>query len=198
MSTDLIFVKGKTFSQVIRWADKAYTYKAITAVSQTAPVAITSTAHGVPEGWPVAVVSVKGMTQVNSLNNPPRSSDFNKASIVSANSISINSINASGFSAYVSGGYIQFYTPIDLAGYTARMSIKDKVGGVEFLRLDTTNGRIIIDNVTKTISLLVAATITAAIANARGVYDIEMVSSTGVVDLLASGLVTVGTEVTTT
>lgn len=198
MLVDLTIVKGKTFSRVIRWGALPYIYKAITAISQTAPVSITSTAHGIPDGWPVAVVSVKGMTQINAVNTPLRTSDYKKSTLVSANNITINKINAAGFSVYTSGGYLQFYTPVNLAGYTARMSIKDKVGGTELLRLDTVNGRIILDNITKTISLLLDATAAAAITFTRGVYDIEMVSSTGVVDLLASGAVDVSTEVTTT
>jgi len=29
----------------------------------------------------------------------------------------------------VSGGYVVYYTPVNLVGYTARMTIKDKIGG---------------------------------------------------------------------
>jgi hypothetical protein len=195
---DLTIVKGKTFSQIIRWGGLPYIYKAITAISQTAPVSITSTGHGVPDGWPVAIVSVLGMTQINALNNPPRSNEYKKSTLVSANQITVNEINAARFSAYTSGGYIQYYTPIDLAGYTARMSIKDKVGGTEFLRLDTTNARIILDNTTKTVTLLVDATTTAALTATKGVYDLEMVSGSGVVDLLTSGAIVISSEVTTT
>jgi hypothetical protein len=134
MSVDLILVKGKTFSRVIRWAALPYLYKPITAISQAAPVSVTSAGHGIPDGWPVAIVSVKGMTQINASNSPPRTTDYNKATLADANAITINEINSAGYSVYTSGGYIQLYTPIDLTGYTARMSIKDKVGGTELLR----------------------------------------------------------------
>lgn len=195
---DLTIVKGKTFSQIIRWGGLPYIYKAITAISQGAPVAITSAAHAVPNGWPVAIVSVKGMTQINALNNPPRSNEYKKSTLISANEIRINEVNSSNFSAYASGGHIQYHTPIDLAGYTARMSIRDKVGSVELLRLDTTNGRIILDNTAKTVTLLVDASTTAALTFTKGVFDLEMVSGSGVVDLLTSGAIIISPEVTTT
>jgi hypothetical protein len=196
MATDLIIRKGKTFSRVLRWAAAPYIYKAITAIAQTAPATITSTAHGIPDGWRVAVVSVKGMTQINSEKSPPSGKDWHKATSVDANTVAINDINAADFSAYTSGGYLQFLTPVDMAGYTARMSIKDVLGGTELLRLDTTNSRIVIDNTLKKITLTVDAATTAVITWTDGVYDLEMVSGTDVY-LLLSGAVTVEDEVTT-
>ena len=82
------------------------------------------------------------------------------------------------------------------------MSVKDKVGGTELLRLDDTvvapQPRIILDNAAKTITLLVSASDTAALSWKKGVYDLEVVSSSGVVTLLLYGSVTVTKEVTTT
>jgi len=211
MATNLTIIKGKTFSRVIRWAAAPYLYKPITAITQAAPVSITSATHSIPDGWQVAVVSVKGMTQINAtVPADPRS--FNdvthKATASGANAITINDINSAGFSAYTSGGYIQHLTPVDMTGFTARMSIKDRVGGTELFRLDTTTTaavlpythdqpRIVLDNVNKTITLTIHAEDTAVMPFSRGVYDLEMVSSTGVVDLLLSGTITVTNEVTT-
>ncbi|HLA08464.1 MAG TPA: hypothetical protein VJ022_13530 [Anaerolineales bacterium] len=212
MATNLLLVKGKTFSRVICWAAAPYLYKPITAITQAAPVAITSAGHGIPDGWQVAVVSVKGMTQINAtVPSDPRS--FNdvthKATASDANTITINDINSAGFSVYTSGGYIQLLSPVDMNGFTARMSIKDKTGGTELFRLDTTTDaavlpythaqpRIALDNVNKTITLAIHAEDTAVMPFKKGVYDLEMISSSGVVDLLMSGAITVVDEVTTT
>lgn len=207
--TNLTIIKGKTFSRVIRWSAAPYVYKAITAITKAAPVSITSTSHGIPDGWQVAVVSVIGMAQINATASPPKTTDYKKATVTDVNTITLNEVNSAGFSAYTSGGYLQFLTPVDLTGYTARMSIKDKIGGTQLFRLDTTTDvavlpythnqpRIGVSNTYKTITLLIHADDTAVMPFTSGVYDLEMVSPTGVVDLLLTGKITVIDEVTTT
>ena len=179
------------------------TYKSITGITNAAPVVITVPSHGIPDGWRVSLSSVGGMTQINAKNNPPKASDdpyksdYKTATLVSANAISLNLVNSSEFDAFSSGGYVQFGTPIDLAGYTARLTIKDKVGGTVLLSLTTENGGIVIDNGAKTITLTIAATATDDFVWTKGVFDMEMVSSTGVVSELLAGTVTVVKEVTT-
>jgi hypothetical protein len=195
---NLNIIKGKTFAQVLRWEASPIVYKPITGITQTAPAVVTCTGHGAPTGWRVAIVSVKGMTQINAASTPPKTSEYHQATVLSANTIELNTVNAADYKPYVSGGYVQYNTPVDLAGFTARMSIKDKVGGAELLRLDTTLSNITIDNTAKTIALTLAATVTAALTFTKAVYDLELVSATGVVTLLLSGAVAVTNEVTTT
>lgn len=86
---------------------------------------------------------------------------------------------------------------MDLTGYTARLAVKDKIGGTVLLSLTTENGGIAIDNVAKTITLTIAATATDDFTWTRGVYDLELISPAGVVTALISGKVTVTKEVTT-
>lgn len=190
MATNLIIIKGKTLSRVIRWAAAPYLYKPITAITQAAPVAITSASHGIPDGWQVAVVSVKGMTQIN-MAVPASAAEFtsvtHKATASGANAITINDINSAGYSAYTSGGYIQLLSPVDMAGFTARMSIKDRLGGTELLRADTSNGRIAIDNANKTITITIESAATAAITWTKGVYDFEMLAPAVAVTALVAG-----------
>lgn len=196
--TDLAIAKGKTFRRILRWEAPPIVYKAITGITQTAPIRITCPQHEVPEGWRVAIVSVKGMTQINAENDPPKAKDYLAATVKDANTIELNEINAAGFRAYISGGYVQYNTPVPLSGYTARMSVKDKVGGTELFRLDTLNGRINIDANAHTITLSISATDTEAMSFKKGVYDLELVSADGVVTVLLAGTVVVGAEVTTT
>lgn len=198
MKKDLVITKGKTFVQTIRWEVAPYLFAAISAISNTAPVRVTtSTVHNIPDGWRVAVVDAGGMTELNAGNNPPKDSDFRQATVVDTTKIEFNPISAVAFEAFTSGGYLQWFTPHDLAGHTARMSIKDKVGGTVLLSLTTENAGIVLDNTAKTITLNVSATASAALTWKTGVYDLELVSPTGVVTALLTGSVTVASEVTT-
>lgn len=174
-------------------------YKPITAITQTAPARLTVPGHGLPDGWRVAVTNVKGMTEINAEANKLTSRDYHQATVLDANTIEINDINAAGYKAYTSGGYVQFGTPVDLTGFTARMTIKNKVGGTELLSLTVANNRITIDAAAKVVALNISAEDTAAITWTTGVYDLEMVSGAtqAVVTALLSGRVTVSKEVTT-
>jgi hypothetical protein len=194
--TDLTINKGKTFSRLLRWEAPPIIYAEITNITQEAPAEITAPSHGIPDGWRVAVVSVKGMTQINADNDPPRDRDYTPATVVDANTVRLNKINAAGFRPYTSGGYLQYNTPVDLAGMTARMMIKDRVGGEELVELTTENGGIDIDTAAYTITLTISAAATAALTGKKGVYDLEMVSADGTVTLLLFGDVTIVSEVT--
>lgn len=194
---DLTIQQGKTFALVLRWETEPIVYKAITAITLTAPARLTVTDHGAPDGWRVAVVSVKGMTEINAANTPPRSTDYTPVTVLDADTVELNEVNAAGFHAYTSGGYLQYNTPVDLTGYTARMAIKDKIGGTVLLSLTTENNGIVIDNAKKTITLTVEATATDDFTWTRGVYDLELISPAGVVTALITGRVSVTKEVTT-
>lgn len=183
-------VKGKTFVQVLRWETLPFIYKPITAITQSAPVRLTVTAHGLKTGWRVKVESVKGMTNINDVG-------WQKVTVVDPNTIEFNEVNSLDFKAYTSGGVVKYYTPQDLAGYTARMDVKDKIGGTIILSLSTVNNRIVIDNTEKTIALSISASDTASTNAKKGVYDLELISGTGVVTGLLTGTITFASEVTT-
>jgi hypothetical protein len=86
---------------------------------------------------------------------------------------------------------------VNLTGYTARMQIRKKYGdAVVLLSLTTENGKIILGGTAGTIQLLLSATDTSAIDWVAGVYDLELVSSGGVVKRLLYGTVKVSLEVT--
>jgi hypothetical protein len=194
---DLSIVQGKTFSLVLRWETEPIQYKKITSILQEAPVRITVTAHGIPNGWRCAVTNVKGMTEINSEANNLKDKDFNPVTVVDPNTIEINAINAAGFRPYVSGGIIQFNTPVNMTGYSARMSIKDKVGGTLLKSLTTVGGGITLDIAACTITLNISAADTTLFDWKKAVYELEMVSPSDIVTALLVGAVTVTKEVTT-
>lgn len=189
---NLTIRQGETFLRVIRWETPPFIYKPITAITKSGPVSITCPSHTLKSGWRVAVVSAGGMDEINAAYNPPREHDFRPCTVVDSNTVEINTINSSEYSAYTSGGYLQFYTPVDMTSYTARMKIKNKIGGTVLETLTPT-----IDNTNHTITLLITAVATAAYTWKQGVYDLEMVAPSGVVTTIFTGAVTLTQEVTT-
>lgn len=194
---NIVITQGSDYVQEVRWEAAPIVYKAITGVTNAAPAAILCVGHGLPNGWRAAVVSVKGMEEINATSSPPKDKDYRYITKVDSDNITLNSVNAAGFGAYASGGYLQYNTPVDLVGYTARMTIKDRVGGVVLATLTDANAKIILDNTLKVIKINLGAVETAGYTWTRGVYDLELVSTTGVVTSLLSGSVTLIFEVTT-
>lgn len=87
--------------------------------------------------------------------------------------------------------------PVNLTGYTARMQVRDEVdSSTSALSLTTENSRISLGGTAGTITLLVSATDTAAVAAGEYVYDLELVSGSGTVTRLIQGCFTVDAEVT--
>ena len=123
---DLTILQGRTFSYPLKWEIEPIVYKPITGITQAAPCVVTAVGHGLPDGWRVAIVSVKGMTQINA-SNPPKDSEYVVAKVLTADTIELNTVNAAEYKPYASGGYVQYNTPQDLTSYVARMSIKDKI-----------------------------------------------------------------------
>jgi len=184
--------QGSTFKETLRWESATKIYKPITGVSKSAPVEITSVTHNIPSGWRVRITNVSGMKEINSATDV-----YYKADIVSADIISINSINSLGFSDYVSGGVIEYNEPIDLSGFTARMQVRTKLETpTTILELTTENGGIIIDNVLKTITLYISAVDSALLDFSDAVYSLELVSSTNEVTPFCNGKVSLVKEVT--
>lgn len=195
-SKDLALTQGKTFTLALRWETIPILYRPVTGIAQSAPARLTVPAHGCPDGWRAAVTGVKGMSEINGEANKLKDTDYHIVTVIDVDTIEFNEVNAAGFKAYVSGGHLQFNTPVDLAGATARMTVKDKVGGRVLHSLTTENGGIAIDPAAYSITLNISATDTETFAWKGGVYDLEVVQGAVVTALLA-GKVTVSKEVTT-
>lgn len=183
--------QGSTFSEVLRWESSLKSYKTITGIAQSAPVVITSAAHGIPPNWRVKVTNVLGMTDINSTEN------YQIVTQTTANTVTINSINSLNYRAYVSGGILEFNQPVDLTGFTARMQIRGDIDSTAVIaELTTANGGIVIDNTLKTITLLISAVNTALFTFTTAVYDLELVSSGAQVTPFCGGIITLVKEVT--
>jgi len=195
---DITIVKGKTFARVLRWESLPLVYKPITAITQAAPVVISAAAHGLPDGWRTAVTSAQGMREINAKvpgkGKPPLASEFHKATVLTAGTISLNDINSLEFTAYTSGGTLVYYTPVSLAGATARLQIRATEESTAVLLNLVSPTDIVLDDAAKTITITITAAVTAAFTFLTGVYELE-ITIAGVVTQLLRGSVTVVEEV---
>lgn len=116
-------VIGVTYQKVLRWEVGPIVYKPITGVTKSAPVSITAAAHGIPDGWRVVVVGVRGMAELNASSTPPKCGAYRQATVVDANTIELNQVNSEHFNTYTSGGVLQYNTPMDMTGYTPQLHV---------------------------------------------------------------------------
>jgi len=195
---DITIRQGSTFTLPIMWERDRLIYNPITAIANTAPVLITSAGHGIPDGWPVAVVCAKGLTELNATDNPPREADFRPAAVVSDSQIEFNKVSSACFKPYTSGGFLAYYQPADLAAIAdVRMQIKTKIGGDVLHSMTLAAGDFTLDMLRKRIAGVIDATTTAAFVFKKGVYDIEVEDVDGVVTPLIYGSVSLTLETTT-
>lgn len=86
---------------------------------------------------------------------------------------------------------------VNLTGYTARMDIRETItSSTPALQLTTANSRIVLGGASGTVRLTVSAADMAALPAGQYVYDLELVSSTGIVTRLIQGDWIVPGEVT--
>jgi len=185
---EILIQKGKTFTLVVRWETEPIIRKAITAVSlSTGSPRLTVTSHGAPDGWRGMVYAVEGMKQLNDIG-------YQSMTVIDADTIVFNSVtpvddNGRVWPAYTAGGFLMFYTPQSLSGYTARIDIKDKIGGTVWASSEVADTpcdiiNAVVDDATKTITLTIDAADTALLTAKKGVADLELVSGSGVVTKL--------------
>jgi hypothetical protein len=189
---NLVIYQGSTFSEILRWESSRKVYKPITGITNAAPVIITAPQHNVPDGWRVRFTNVLGMKEINSAADT-----YSTSVLKTADTIEINGINSISYTPYASGGVLEYNEPVNLAGYTARMQIRNKLSDTTYLlNMTTENGGIILNNSIKTIELKITAVNSTAITWTSGVYSLELISAEGVVSTLMNGTVTVKQEVT--
>jgi hypothetical protein len=181
--------QGSTFRQVLRWESSTKVYVPITNITRSAPVVITAPGHNLPLGWRARVTNAGGMKEINQL-------DYQTATEVTGSTVVFNQINSLAYTAYTGGGVLEYNTPVNLAGYTARMQIREKLASnVVVHTLTTENSGIVLDNNVKTITLTIPDEVTALFSFASAVYDLELMLG-GEVIPFASGTLTLQREVT--
>lgn len=194
---DISIKQGKTFTLTLKYGQPQFAVKAITGVTKSGQAVVTATGHGLTVDWPVWVVGVAGMDQLNHTSDELRDAcAAYYAYYVDANSLRLD-VDTTRFNAYTSGGEVLYHPPVNLTGFTARMQIRETVESTTVLHsLTTENGGITLGGAAGTIALTISATDTAAFTFDTAVYDLEVVSGGGVVTEIASGAVLMNNEVT--
>jgi hypothetical protein len=182
--------QGSTFREVLRWESDTKVYVPITGISKTAPMVVTATAHGAPEGWRVKIYGAGGMKEINDTTN------YIIATGTTANTLTFNSVNALAYTTYTSGGALEYNQPVPLAELTARMQIRSKLASTDIIdELTTANGRIILDTADSIITLTIPADVTAAYTFKTAVYSLELINGAEVIPFIY-GNITLDLEVT--
>lgn len=197
---DITITRGKTYEYGYLYADESLTYKPITAMPSTAPVQLTVTDHGLPDGWLTQVQCVKAPVELNS--DPDGDEPYYYPRVIDENTIELNGFNAHCLKAFSGSGLIIFPTPVDLTGWSCRAQIRDRVGGEILFSWSSDaavlpDGLIVVDTNLSAFIFNIDAVSTAALSFKSGVYDAEAIAPGGeVYPLVAISSVVVADEVT--
>ena len=171
--------RGATNVIPIRLTTSVWRYIAITAITASAPVRITAPAHNIPDCWRALIYGVRGMLAINTQRPPEkaREADWRMLTVIDADTLEINDINAADFAAYAGGGHLQIYAPMDLSGIaSARMQVNDPAGAQ--IAYFTTADRLSIDVASASVVLSLDPPDSRAISSS-GLFDIELVTTSG-------------------
>jgi hypothetical protein len=184
--------QGSTFEEVYRWESQTKVYVPITQISKSAPCVITATQHALPQGWRFRVVGAGGMKELNSVGESTY-----LATDVTSNTITINQTNSLGFTAYTSGGVVEYNQPVPLASYSARMQIRETVDSPTVIYSTTSvGGHINLDLTLSTINIRIPAAVTQNFDFTTAVYSVELYEAGGLVVPFLTGNLTLVPEVT--
>jgi hypothetical protein len=186
--------QGSTFQETLRWESETKGYATISAITKAAPCVITTAAnHTIPVGWRIRVVGVGGMKEINSLGDD----SFYLVTGTTGTTLSLNRVNSLGYTAYTSGGVIEYNTPVPLTGYTAQMQIRETLESTAVIHQLTTGGNgIVINTSDSTIFVTIPAAVTRNFTFDTAVYSLELTDSSGVVTPFIAGNLTLVKEVT--
>ena len=87
-------------------------------------------------------------------------------------------------------------TIVDITGYRARLQMRRNYDSATIIELTSENGKIALGGTAGTIQITLTDAETSALRNTQGVWDLEMISGSGVVRRLLAGIFSVSREVT--
>ena len=203
---DITILQGSAFNVPVRWMDgDRIIRKPITGISiASGAPRLTVVGHGCPNGWPSAVTLVKGMTQINAKNADPKGNDYRVTTVIDTDTLEYNAVspvddNGREWPAYTSGGFVQWFAPMDLTGKSASMVIYDKKGGTVLASTEAAHAPLdvitaTVDAANKVITYSIKSSDTATFAWKKGVYEAEVYSTADDKQRIAEGEVTISRE----
>lgn len=194
---DIQIKQGSTFALTLKYGQPQFTVKPITGITKSGQAVVTAPSHGLTIDWPVWIVGVAGMDQINHTSDELRQAcAAYYGYYVDTNTLRLD-VDTTRFGAYTSGGEVLYHPPVNLTGYTARMQIRETIESTTIIQsLTTENGGITLGGVAGTITLLISATDTATFTFDAAVYDVEIIGTDGVVTTVLSGNVYLTDETT--
>jgi hypothetical protein len=186
--------QGSTFEEIYRWESETKVYVPISQISKSAPcVVTTSTTHNLPVGWRFRVTGAGGMKELNSTQD-----GFYICTANTGTTITINQTNSLQYTAYTSGGVVEYSQPVPLSSYSARMQIRETVDSDTVLYSTTSapGGHISLDLVFNTINIRIPAVVTENFDFTTAVYSVELYQAGGLVIPFLAGNLTLVPEVT--
>lgn len=187
MAENLIIRRGETFDYTLRWMCAPLRFLRIEEVSNTMPLTLQVSGHGVHSGTPVDLVKANNKTQEVVAENVC-------ALVTDANTLQIDSDEVS-LKTVKKNDYVRTYSYVNLHGLDARCYLKPRVHGEIFLELTVENGRILIDEERCLITLHLPADVTEKLNFKKAKYDLELLEGQKVTRII-QGDVWVEDEIT--
>ena len=203
---DITILQGSAFNIPVRWMDgDLIIRKPITGISIASGAPRLDVAgHGCPNGWPSAVTLVKGMVAINAKNAEPKGNDYRTTTVIDTDTLEYNAVspvddNGREWPAYTSGGFVQWFAPMDLTGKSASMVIYDKKGGTVLASTEAAHAPLdvitaTVDAANKVITFSIKSSDTADFTWKKGVYEAEVYSNADDKQRIAEGEVTISRE----
>lgn len=198
---NLTIRRGASSDIPIRIETDELIYRPITAMTRSAPLQITATAHGLPNGWRAAIQNAGGSSEINLPWDRLRDADLRKIAWIDADHFTFPEINSSSWRTYTSGGQVVYYQPLDLSAFSsASMDVRAAVDGSLLAHYNTTDGTLEIDSTASAIWLRLTETETESLPADDLVFDVELTRNAGGVIAICSpdSILQVLPEVTTT
>lgn len=112
----LQIARGCHFALALQPSTVTRGYQAVAAVANAAPLRLTVTAHGLPNGWTAKPIGT-GSSPLLRLGEQI-------VTVVDADTLEINAVHALDWPAYEGGVQLVYLEPLDLSGYSARFEVR--------------------------------------------------------------------------
>jgi hypothetical protein len=132
------------------------------------------------------------MKELNSVGDT-----YHLVTSVTDSTVTLNQVNSLNYTAYTTGGVLEYNQPVPLADYSARMQIRETVDSPATLySTSSIAGDLTIDTVLNTIMINIPASVTQAFDFTTAVYSLELYTAAGLVVPFLAGNLTLVPEVT--
>lgn len=184
-------VQGETFQLPLYWYRGDDVVKSITAASNDYPALCTAAGHGLPLTSNVPVTLIGPTSWLTTPSASKRDRIYAKA--VNADTFTV-AIDSTDEDAYAPGNTLIYTPPVDLAGWTARMQLRESVDADDIiLEFTTENGRIALSSDGQ-IMLTADEADTVLLDFTTAIGDVEVISPGGVVTRVARLIVKLNKE----